>query len=229
MISTIFLDAGGVLVDETEFESMRAETIVATLAPVVTGYDLQRYWRDIANAVRDHFVQVDRFPFERNLPDDIDRADELFRGYRANYAERRPPLQLTSGILRQIVQLKQRFRIGYAGQYGYDLFQLLEERNILHEFCVARTEQELGAAKPDPEYYRRLVRAAGVSASECVMVGDRIDKDIAPAKLIGMKAVRVRAGIHRDQPVRSPGEAPDMDIEGVDRLADVMFEMADRD
>jgi ribonucleotide monophosphatase NagD (HAD superfamily) len=31
------------------------------------------------------------------------------------------------------------------------------------------------------------------------MIGDRIDKDVIPAKLTGMKTVRVKVGLHKTQ------------------------------
>jgi ribonucleotide monophosphatase NagD (HAD superfamily) len=38
------------------------------------------------------------------------------------------------------------------------------------------------------------------------MVWDRIDKDIIPAKMVGMKTVRIRTGIHKTQEARTPEE-----------------------
>jgi ribonucleotide monophosphatase NagD (HAD superfamily) len=53
------------------------------------------------------------------------------------------------------------------------------------------------------------------------MIGDRIDKDIIPAKAIGMKTIRIRTGIHKNQEPRIPEEIPDITIE---RLGDVKME-----
>ena len=44
------------------------------------------------------------------------------------------------------------------------------------------------------------------------MVGDRIDKDIIPAKLVGMKTIRIRTGIHKNQEARTPEEIPDITV-----------------
>jgi FMN phosphatase YigB (HAD superfamily) len=224
--STVFLDAGGVLVDESTQEQMRAEVMVETLAAVVPGYDLERYWADVDHAVGGHVTDVYGYVLERNVPNNDRLLEKLRVRYSDLYETKRPPLQLARGILGQMAQIRQEFRIGYAGQYGHELFHLLEAHNVLHEFCVARTEKELGAAKPDPEYYRRLAAAAGVEPSECVMVGDRIDKDIAPSKAVGMKTVRLRVGLHRNQPVRSPEERADIEISTLDNLAEALNEIA---
>jgi FMN phosphatase YigB (HAD superfamily) len=49
---------------------------------------------------------------------------------------------------------------------------------------------QLGFSKPDPYFYQTLsarIFAMGLDPSECLMVGDRLDNDILPARLIGMK------------------------------------------
>ncbi len=49
----------------------------------------------------------------------------------------------------------------------------------------------------------------GVSPADCIMVGDRIDNDIAPAKGLGMATILFRSGRYRRQRPRSPAEEPD--------------------
>ena len=50
------------------------------------------------------------------------------------------------------------------------------------------------------------------------MIGDRIDNDIAPAKLLGMRTVLFRTGRHIDQQARSHQEVPDAEIRDVEEL-----------
>jgi ribonucleotide monophosphatase NagD (HAD superfamily) len=45
------------------------------------------------------------------------------------------------------------------------------------------------------------------------MVGDRIDYDVVPAKLLGMRTVLLRTGRHRDQQPRSWDEMPDAEVQ----------------
>lgn len=46
-------------------------------------------------------------------------------------------------------------------------------------------------------------------AEACILVGDRLDKDIAPAKAAGMATVQFRSGRYRRQRPRSAAETPD--------------------
>src|SRR6266702_4550040 len=63
--------------------------------------------------------------------------------------------------------------------------------------------------KPDPRAFLATAEALGVPPSACIMVGDRIDNDIAPAKMLSMAAIQLRSGRHRRQQPRSPAETTD--------------------
>lgn len=50
---------------------------------------------------------------------------------------------------------------------------------------------EIGIAKPDPGLYRAALAASDVRPELAVMVGDSLDKDVAPALALGMGAIWV--------------------------------------
>lgn len=66
-----------------------------------------------------------------------------------------------------------------------------------------------GYRKPDVRLFLRACEDLRVEPTECVMVGDRIDNDIVPAKLLGMRTVLFRTGRHIAQRPRSVDEVPD--------------------
>lgn len=47
----------------------------------------------------------------------------------------------------------------------------------------------VGYHKPDPKLFRHAVELAGAKLDQCLMIGDRIDNDVRPAKMIGMRAI----------------------------------------
>ena len=55
------------------------------------------------------------------------------------------------------------------------------------------------------------------------MIGDRIDKDIIPANVIGMKTIRLKTGIHKDQKPRIPIEIPNLEIDSFDEITEEMI------
>ncbi len=57
------------------------------------------------------------------------------------------------------------------------------------------TSADAGAAKPDPEIFRRALSLAGVEASEAVHAGDSLDNDVEGARALGIRPILVqRAG-----------------------------------
>jgi len=75
-----------------------------------------------------------------------------------------------------------------------------------------------GLRKPDTRLFLRACDDLGFDPSECLMVGDRIDNDIAPARLLGMRTVLFRTGRHAAQQPRSWDELPDAEVDSVDGL-----------
>ncbi len=72
-----------------------------------------------------------------------------------------------------------------------------------------------GFRKPDPRAFEAAAEALGVTPVDCIMVGDRIDNDIAPAKALGMSTILFRGGRHRRQRPRTPAEEPDAVVSDV--------------
>jgi putative hydrolase of the HAD superfamily len=69
-----------------------------------------------------------------------------------------------------------------------------------------------------PRPVTTIAEALGVAPSDCIMIGDRIDNDIAPAKALGMATIRFRTGRYRRQKPRSAAETPDAEVTDVQEL-----------
>ena len=65
---------------------------------------------------------------------------------------------------------------------------------LLRYIDVVAASAELGVSKPDRAIYDKALEMAGCTAQEAVMIGDRLDNDISPAKKLGMKAIWIRQG-----------------------------------
>lgn len=53
---------------------------------------------------------------------------------------------------------------------------------------------EEGISKPNPRIFEIALGRADCKAEHAVMIGDRIDNDVVPAKKMGMKTVWIRQG-----------------------------------
>lgn len=104
-----------------------------------------------------------------------------------------------------------------------DAFQIRPEIEGLLKRLKARGVA-LGAVEPRWERLERagiadlFMRDHNVPPAECILVGDRIDADIAPAKAAGMATIQFRSGRWRRQRPRSEAETPDAVVTDVAEL-----------
>lgn len=91
-------------------------------------------------------------------------------------------------------QLAPKFRLGVIANQPAQVEDVLEERGLLQYFDVLAISDKLNLHKPDPAFFQWALDASGVPAEACVMVGDRIDNDVIPAKSVGMKTAWLRLG-----------------------------------
>jgi len=90
--------------------------------------------------------------------------------------------------------------------------EVLDRHGIGRFFHHREVSGTHGYRKPDPRLFLRCCEDLGVQPEACIMIGDRIDNDVAPAKLLGMRAVLFRTGRHAAQQPRSHDELPDAEV-----------------
>lgn len=215
VIDTILLDAGGVILDESEFEQARAEAAVEVLSQTTPGYGLSDYWADIEEGVKCYATGMYQFVLWKHCHGSVEAFSRIRSDYDDAWKSRKPEFTLMAGMDQVLEDLTSDFCLVIAGQYGRDLLALLEQHNLLRLFLNTLTQDDFGITKPDPRYYEQILARANRTASQSIMVGDRIDKDIIPAKMVGMRTIRVRTGIHVRQEPRTPSEFPDADVNSV--------------
>lgn len=86
----------------------------------------------------------------------------------------------------------QGFRIGIAANQPGGAEAVLRAAGVRADFFASSTAW--GVAKPAPEFFLKVVEAAGVPAGEIAYVGDRLDNDVLPARQAGMVAVFLERG-----------------------------------
>lgn len=228
-ITTVLLDVGGVIMDEDEHERVRAEIITEILREIIPGYSLDDYHQDIEESVRVFCPHVYGYVLWKNVKGNLSLFDELFTRHLKRWQKLRPPLKLSQGIDEEVKAISRNFKLGIAGQYGKEILDILESNSILDCFEYHLTQDDFSVTKPDPRYYEQITKAIGVNPEQCIMVGDRIDKDVIPAKELGMKTIRVRVGLHRNQEPRIPSEIPDAELKSVRGLSEAVLMLAGQD
>ncbi|HKV31919.1 MAG TPA: HAD-IA family hydrolase [Candidatus Dormibacteraeota bacterium] len=117
-----------------------------------------------------------------------------------------------------LTALKPLYRLGVisntVGSGDAELADVLERAGIRRLIDALVTSRDFGAAKPDPAIYAEGARRLGVSLDQTLMVGDRLDTDVAGALNAGIPAVWLR----HPGAVAIPGIAPTHVIEGLAEL-----------
>ena len=109
-----------------------------------------------------------------------------------------PKVQAVPGAIEALEYLHDRYVLAVGSNAGDSDGELVAQaldrvgmRQYLRHFF---TNNELGTAKPDPEFFREILRRIEVLPQEGIMVGDNYEKDIVPAKAVGLRTVWLSAG-----------------------------------
>ena len=84
------------------------------------------------------------------------------------------------------------FNVGLAANQFAECRSVLETYGWLNYFKVFGISEEVGLRKPQPEFFKWVLKEANADPARCIMVGDRIDNDIVPAKSLGLKTIRIQ-------------------------------------
>lgn len=200
----IFFDVGGVLVNDEKTSGYYVSTIQRLLATFDIKVSFEAVERAQLEAAQS-FGSVTRAILMALTPDEgiRDRIHSELWGHVQNQDDPYPDARAV------LSQLSRRFKLGVIAN------QLPHSRDRLKRFgfseylSVYALSDELRISKPDEAIFTYALRAANCRPEEAMMVGDRIDNDIIPAKRLGMRTVRVLRGLFRSQRPRDEQEIPD--------------------
>ena len=193
-IDFVFLDIGGVLYDDRVYaEAWR--TALRAAGGTFTDDEFDAEYA-AARAGQDRSFRV-RLA-ERFAPDGVG-LEELEAEAARHWAY--PPSALQDDVLPCLERLRtDGYRLGIIANQPSQVRTALERDGLVSFFEVWGVSEDLGLQKPDPELFLHALRTAGVEPSRAVMVGDRLDYDVRPARQAGMRTVWVLRGEAPDDP-----------------------------
>lgn len=176
-VKWLFFDIGETLVDESECYNHRIRDIIAG-----TKITFDEFYDKVVFFAHTHYVPVREAIIYFGLPPlktPWHIEDERL------YPNAAEILDYLSG---------RGYKLGVIANQSAGTAERLANRNLLRYFSTVVASAEEGVAKPDPEIFRRALERAGCKPENAVMIGDRPDNDIFPAKRVGMKTVRILQG-----------------------------------
>ncbi len=111
------------------------------------------------------------------------------------------------GIVSVIQELAAKFKLGIIANQPKEVVGILETLGLMNYFQILGISQVVGLSKPDPRFFIWALEQANCQPQETMMIGDRVDNDIKPAKAIGMKTIWLSL------PLEKKGYEPKTDFE----------------
>ncbi len=175
-IQWVFLDMGTTLIDETRAHRHRTRDMLAG-----TGISFEQFHeKRIAFARQNLNGDAEAIRFFGLTKTPWPKEDEV-------------PYPQAEAIL---AYLRGRgYGVGVIANQSPGSAERLRGWGLLPYIDVVAASAELGVAKPDRAIFDRALEMAHCTAQEAVMIGDRLDNDVAPAKRLGMAAIWIRQGL----------------------------------
>jgi putative hydrolase of the HAD superfamily len=212
VISTVIFDVGGPLDLETQLEDAFDTDIRAGLQNEGFAFTEGDWERANSWAIDTCAPSVYRSVIWQLTRGDLPASLRIY-DWMQERAAPRDLFDLRPGIAEVLRALKDRgIKLGLAANQPAKVLDQLGRHGIGHYFDNQGISGIYGLRKPDVRLFVRVCEELSVDPLECIMVGDRIDNDIVPAKLLGMSTVLIRTGRHRLQQPRSWDERPDLEV-----------------
>ncbi len=202
-IKWVFFDLGSTLIDETKADSRR-------IKEMVSGTDITE------EAYREKRFEMIR----KGLNGDLSTIDYFGLTKTPWHSEDEVPYP---DVVSTLTELKQRgYKLGVIANQNYGTEDRLSNWNLRQFFDVVAASAELSVAKPDPAIFVWALNQADCRTQNAVMVGDRMDNDMAPANHLGIHTVRLLRGLGAYHKPQSADEKPEYTISSLAELLDLL-------
>lgn len=201
-IKWLFFDLGSTLVDESEVYKSRCDYAIKQ-----KGIKYEEFMSKVYEAAKTSPTAIKSAAqyYDAVLPEWDNRLEKLYAG--------------TKNVLET---LSGKYRLGIIANQSLGTQERIDNWGIGNYFDVVIASAEAGCAKPDLEIFNLALEKTVCEPYEAMMVGDRLDNDIAPAKLLGMKTVWVRQGFAKYQSINNESERPNYIIDDIADIVNVI-------
>jgi len=116
-------------------------------------------------------------------------------------------------------KLSKDYRIGVIANQLLGTSKRLENFGILKYIDLVVASAEEGVSKPNRRIFEIALEKSNCKPENAVMIGDRIDNDIVPAKQLGMKTIWVKQGFGGLWNIMDESEMADIEV---NNLSDIL-------
>ena len=114
--------------------------------------------------------------------------------------------------------LSAKYSVGIIANQSTGAEERLKKYGLSQYISLCISSAEAGYAKPDSRIFALALNKAKCRAQNAVMIGDRLDNDIFPAKKLGMRTVHIKQGFGTYQTPRSKEYKADITVNNLTDL-----------
>jgi putative hydrolase of the HAD superfamily len=219
-VDFVFLDIGGVLYDDRVYAEAWRRALREAGAEFTDG----EFDAEYADARREQSRSFRRRLAQRFVGPHADLQHlELLASRHWHY----PPSALHDDARAALEALRDAgYRLGVIANQPTAVRDALQRDGLVPFFEVWGVSDDLGLQKPDPALFVHALKTAEVDPVRAVMVGDRLDYDVRPAKEAGMRTIWVLRGEAPDEPTAEQLAETDAAVRNLTELAGAVEHLA---
>ena len=198
-IKWLFFDVGSTLVDESRVYEDRMKKIAE-----LSGLTPQQIY--------EHAISL----YRRNKKGDLEISKQLgieLPKWESQYEK------LYTDSEDCLKRLSRNYEIGIIANQPLGTSERLENLGVRKYIDLVIASAEEGVSKPDRRIFEIALERSGCKPENAVMIGDRIDNDIVPAKQLGMKTIWIKQGFGSLWTVMDESEKADIEV---NNLSDIL-------
>ena len=213
----LFFDLGNTLINEEKPIEHRIHQMAGTFAERSIQVSAEAVRRAFQEASAEFAPRLIVRAVEKLADDPVDRAYILQEvRYRKELEE---PYPEAFELLRN---LEPRYGIGIIANQSAGTEGRLERYGLSSFISICLSSAEIGLEKPDPAIFQLALKQVQCKPHQAVMIGDRLDNDIRPAKSLGWRTIRVLQGFAKVQIPRDSAEEPDFTVTGLSEIMTIL-------
>ncbi|WP_248698099.1 HAD family hydrolase [Methanosarcina acetivorans] len=109
--------------------------------------------------------------------------------------------------------LYNKYTLSLADNANADIKNVLKDLGVLQYFSCTDISDDIKISKPDCKFFQYYLDKLSTEPIETIFIGDRLDNDIIPAKVLGIRTIWFKNGIYGILEPKSQSEMSDVIIE----------------
>lgn len=204
-IKWLFFDLGGTIYDESLSDRQRINELLEKSLSDVTAEEFYKQMQISAGAFADS-------PF-------TDARRNLGISENVPYSNKKEVLY--PDAVEVIKALSEKYSLAILANQPPNTMERLKNDGLYDYFKIILLSECEDLFKPDIRFFEYALSKAGCKAHEAVMIGDRLDNDVFPAKKLGMTTVRIKQGLFAVQEAVSEEYRADYEVGSLKEISEL--------